>query len=103
MASTVPNALTAPAFEHLDDLPGVSVHHCSYQVQLVAAEAATPGRGTLNLSDFFRLKYLHGPTPIQSESRHLQTEYGSLEKSCRDGNLPVALCCPKWDSLLAEI
>jgi hypothetical protein len=55
-ASIVPDALTAPAFEHVDDLPSVDIHHCSDKLQLFAAEAATPLRGTFDLCDFLCLE-----------------------------------------------
>ena len=101
-ASIVPNAFAAAALEHVDDLPGMSVHHCSHQFQPFTAEAATPGRGTFDLCDFLCLQNLHGPTPIQSESRQPQNEYCSLEESCPDGNVPVVLYGPKCDSLLTN-
>jgi hypothetical protein len=59
----VPNALTAAALEHVDDLPGVCVHHCSHKLQPFATEAAKPGRGTFDLGDFLCPIQLHGPLP----------------------------------------
>ena len=63
--SIVPDALTAAAFEHVDDLPGIDIHHCSDQLELFTAEAATPRRRTFDLCDFLCLEQLHGPLPSQ--------------------------------------
>jgi len=54
--SIVPDALTAAAFEHVDDLPGIDIHHCSDQLELFTAEAATPRRRTFDLCDFLCLE-----------------------------------------------
>jgi hypothetical protein len=54
--SIIPNALTTPAFEHLDDLSRLTVQHCSNKLQHLTAETAAPARGALEFSDFLCLK-----------------------------------------------
>lgn len=63
-ASVVPEALSAPAFEHVDDATGPSVHHCSYKLHFIAADPAGSVGVVLDNAHSLRAKYFHEAYPL---------------------------------------